>query len=156
VGVGVIKDEAAVKAMSRSGDPREILRGPTFYGLIFVICTVLFWYDTPIGIVALMQLCGGDGLADILGRRYGRTRIPWNRHKSWMGSLGMFLGGLLLSVLILFVYVWMGIFSFSTLDILPLLLLISIAATLVETLPFKDVDNITVTLSAVILGYIFF
>ena len=28
VGVGVIKDEAAVKAMTRSGNPREILRGP--------------------------------------------------------------------------------------------------------------------------------
>jgi phytol kinase len=156
VGIGVIKDEAAVQAMSRSGNPREILRGPTFYGLVFVICTVLFWYDTPIGIVALMQMCGGDGLADILGRRYGRTRIPWNRHKSWVGSLGMFLGGFSLSVFILLIYVWMGIFSFSTLDFLPILLLISIAATLVESIPFRDVDNITVTLTAVILGYIFF
>jgi phytol kinase len=156
VGIGVIKDEAAVQAMSRSGNPREILRGPTFYGLVFVICTVLFWYDTPIGIVALMQMCGGDGLADILGRRYGRTRIPWNRHKSWVGSLGMFLGGFSLSVFILLIYVWMGIFSFSTFDFLPILLLISIAATLVESIPFRDVDNITVTLTAVILGYIFF
>jgi phytol kinase len=156
VGIGVIKDEAAVQAMSRSGNPREILRGPTFYGLVFVICTVLFWYDTPIGIVALMQMCGGDGLADVLGRRYGRTRIPWNRHKSWVGSLGMFLGGFSLSVFILLIYVWMGIFSFSTLDFLPILLLISIAATLVESIPFRDVDNITVTLTAVILGYIFF
>ena len=141
VGIGVIKDEAAVQAMSRSGDPREILRGPLFYGLIFVICTILFWYDTPIGIVALMQMCGGDGLADILGRRYGRTRIPWNRQKSWMGSLGMFLGGLSLSVLILFIYVWIGIFSFPILDIIPILLLISVAATLVETLPLRDVDR---------------
>lgn len=151
-----MKDESAVRAMSRSGNPREILRGPLFYGLIFVICTVLFWYDSPIGIVALMQLCGGDGLADILGRRYGRTRIYWNRQKSWMGSLGMFLGGLSLSVLVLYIYVLMGIFSTSTLEILPLLLLISIAATVVETLPLKDVDNITVTLTSVILGYILF
>lgn len=33
VGLGIVKDEAAVKAMSRTGDPREILRGPLFYGI---------------------------------------------------------------------------------------------------------------------------
>jgi phytol kinase len=156
VGIGVIRDEAAVQAMSRSGNPREILRGPLFYGLIFVICTILFWYDTPIGIVALMQMCGGDGLADLLGRKYGRARIPWNHQKSWIGSLGMFLGGLSLSALVLFVYVWMGIFSLNILHLFSVLLLISLAATLIETLPLRDVDNITVTLTAVLLGYVFF
>ncbi len=43
VGTGVIKDEAAVKAMTRTGDPREILRGPLYYGVIFVVCTLVFW-----------------------------------------------------------------------------------------------------------------
>ena len=156
VGIGVIRDEAAVKAMSRSGDPREILRGPLFYGIIFVICTVLFWYDAPIGIVALMQMCGGDGFADILGRRFGRTQIPWNHQKTWMGSFGMFLGGFLLSVFILMVYVAIGIFSTPVITLLPALLVISVAATLVETIPLRDVDNITVTLTAILLGYYFF
>src|SRR5215211_9078075 len=36
VGTGLIKDEAAVKAMTRTGNRREILRGPLFYGLAFV------------------------------------------------------------------------------------------------------------------------
>jgi hypothetical protein len=36
---GMVKDEAAVKAMSRTGDPREILRGPLFYGIVFVAMT---------------------------------------------------------------------------------------------------------------------
>ena len=35
VGTGVIRDESAVRAMSRSGDRREILRGPLFYGILF-------------------------------------------------------------------------------------------------------------------------
>lgn len=156
VGIGVIKDDAAVQAMSRSGDPREILRGPMFYGVIFVICTILFWYDSPIGIVALMQMCGGDGLADILGRRYGKTQIPWNRQKTWVGSFGMFLGGILLSFLILATYVGIGIFSSPLLTLLPAVLLISIAATLVETIPLRDVDNITVALTAVVLGFFLF
>ena len=36
VGAGIIKDESAVQAMSRSGKREEILRGPLFYGLVFV------------------------------------------------------------------------------------------------------------------------
>ena len=97
VGIGFLRDDSAVQAMSRSGDPREILRGPLYYGLVFVIITILFWYDSPTGIVALMLMCGGDGLAGILGKRYGKSRIPWNPRKTWIGSTAMFTGGLLLS-----------------------------------------------------------
>ena len=58
VGTGIISDPAAVAAMSRSGDRREILRGPLFYGFAFVALTLIFWRHSPIGIVALMVLCG--------------------------------------------------------------------------------------------------
>jgi len=33
---------------------------------------------------------------------------------------------------------------------------VAVAGTLVESLPLKDVDNITVTLVAVLLGYLLF
>jgi len=156
VGIGVLRDDSAVQAMSRTGDPREILRGPLYYGLIFIGCTVLFWYDSPIGIVALMLMCGGDGLADILGRNFGRSHIPWNPRKTWIGSLGMFTGGLILSSIVIAIYGVIGIFSISFLEILPNLIIISLAGTVVESLPIRDVDNITVTLTAVILGYYLF
>src|SRR5512143_932531 len=51
IGLGVIKDEASVKAMSRTGDRREILLGPLFYGIIFVVMTLIYWKDSPIGMV---------------------------------------------------------------------------------------------------------
>jgi phytol kinase len=156
VGIGVLRDDSAVQAMSRTGDPREILRGPLYYGLIFIGCTVLFWYDSPIGIVALMLMCGGDGLADILGRNFGRSHIPWNPRKTLIGSLGMFTGGLILSSIVIAIYGEIGIFSISFLEILPNLIIISLAGTVVESLPIRDVDNITVTLTAVILGYYLF
>jgi len=156
IGIGVIQDPAAVQAMSRSGNPKEILRGPLFYGIIFVVCTIAFWYDTPIGIIALMQMCGGDGLAEILGRNFGRDRFPWNRQKTWIGSLGMFLGGFLLSFIIMLIYLGIGIFAIPITSLLSGLILISVAATLVETLPLNDVDNITVTLTAVVLGIFLF
>jgi len=66
IGLGVMKDEASVKAMSRTGDPKEILRGPLFYGIMFVTLTLIFWKDSPVGIVALMMLCGGAGLVVVV------------------------------------------------------------------------------------------
>ena len=52
VGTGILKDDAAVQAMTRTGNPREILRGPLFYGIMFVLLTVIYWKDSPIGITA--------------------------------------------------------------------------------------------------------
>jgi len=156
VGFGVIKDAAAVQAMSRTGDRREILRGPLYYGIIFVVLTVVYWYDQPTGIVALMMLCGGDGLADILGRRYGTVKLPWNRGKSWVGSGGMFLGGWVFALIVLLVYTQADIFTIPFNGFILPVTIISAVVTIVETFPFKDIDNITITLAAVILGAILF
>ena len=145
IGLGVIKDEASVKAMSRTGDPREILRGPLFYGIMFVVLTIVFWRDSPTGIVALMMLCGGDGIADIIGRKVKSPKLSWSENKSIAGSLGVFFGGWILSALILFIYVNAGVFPAPfTLYLMPLTL-IALGTTIIESLPFKDVDNITAT-----------
>jgi phytol kinase len=156
IGIGVIKDEASVKAMSRSGDRREVLRGPLYYGLIFVLLTIIYWKYTPIGVIALMLMCGGDGLADIFGRKWGKRKVFWNKEKSWSGSFGMFLGGWLLSILIVWIYSLTAVFSNPINFYLLPISIITIIGTIVESLPFKDIDNITVTLSAVIIGQLFF
>ena len=156
VGIGVIKDEAAVQAMSRTGDRREILLGPLFYGIVFVLLTILFWYDSPVGIVSLMILCGGDGLADILGRRYGTATTPLSNQKTWIGSVGMFIGGWLLSGLIIAFFVKQGTFTHPFLTYLVPITLISLVATIVEALPLRHVDNITVTIASVLVGVVIF
>jgi phytol kinase len=156
VGLGVMKDEASVKAMSRTGDRREILRGPLFYGIVFVVMTLVYWKDSPIGMTALMLMCGGDGLAEIMGRGLKSPKLPWNKDKSWAGSLGMFIGGWALAAFILGMFVLAGIFTGSFTGYLIPITLIALAGTLVESLPLKDVDNITVTLVAVLLGHLLF
>jgi len=154
VGTGVMKDEAAVRAMSRTGDRREILRGPLFYGIVFVLLTIIYWHRSPIGIVALMLMCGGDGLADIIGRRYGSGKLPWNQQKSWVGSLAMLLGGFIFATGIIMAFVFAGIFPHPYNGYLVPLFLIALGGALVESLPLKDIDNITITLAAIILGHL--
>jgi len=156
VGLGVLKDEAAVQAMSRHGDRREILRGPLFYGLAFVVLTVLFWKDSPVGMTALMIMCGGDGLADIVGRRVASPKLGWSREKSVAGTVSVFAGGWALSAFILSIFVAAGVFPGPFSGYLLPITVIALAATAVESLPFRDIDNITVTLAAVLTGLLVF
>jgi phytol kinase len=152
VGTGLINDPAAVQAMSRTGDRREILRGPLYYGIVFVVLTLVFWLDSPVGITALMLVCGGDGLADVVGRRFGKVKLPWSRHKSWLGSLGFLAGAWVLALLVLFIYTQAGIFAGPFTRFIAPVSLIALAATVVEAISPADTDNITVTLLAVIMG----
>jgi phytol kinase len=156
VGTGIIKDEAAVKAMSRTGDRREILRGPLFYGIIFVAITLLYWKDSLVGIPALMMMCGGDGIADIVGRRVRSPRLPWSPDKSLAGSLSVFVGGWLLTMLIFAIYVWAGAFSGPITRFLWPVTWIALGAAVVESLPFKDIDNLTITIASALIGQVVF
>lgn len=156
IGLGLVKDEASVKAMSRSGDPKEILRGPLYYGIMFVVLTLGFWKDSPIGMTALMMMCGGDGVADMVGRYFKSPRLLHSPEKSVAGSLGVFFGGWVMSVMVLAIYIWLGIFTRSFNSILLPVTVIALASTLVESLPQKDIDNITVTLVAALLGWFLF
>ena len=156
VGLGILKDEAAVKAMSRTGDPREILRGPLFYGIVFVAMTLIYWKDSLIGIPALMILCGGDGIADIVGRRVKSPKLFWSPEKSLAGSFSVFVGGWALTMLIFAVYVWMGAFSGPVTRFLLPVTWVALGATLVESLPFKDIDNITIALACAVIGHFVF
>jgi hypothetical protein len=78
VGFGLIKDQAAVQAMSRSGDRCEILRVPLYYGIIFVLMTILIWKGPPAGITALMIICAlhrrGFGAVERYGIVHGKRR----------------------------------------------------------------------------------
>ena len=156
VGTGILKDEAAVKAMSRTGDRREILRGPLFYGLVFVAVTLLYWKDSLIGIPALMMMCGGDGIADIVGRRVRSPKLPWSPEKSLAGSLSVFFGGWLLTLIIFAIYALAGTFSGPVTRFIGPVTWIALGAMLVESLPFKDVDNITLTVTAALIGHLVF
>jgi len=156
VGLGVVKDQSAVEAMSRSGDRREILRGPLYYGIIFVVVTVLYWLETPTGMVALMLVCGGDGMADIIGRRYGERKLPWNKKKSWMGSLWFFIGGWLLTILILAVFVQAGVFPGPIKAYFVKVTIITLVVTFVESVSPQDFDNLTIALASLALGYFLF
>ena len=40
---------------------RELLRGPLYYVMILILCAVVFWRESPDGVISLSMMCGGDG-----------------------------------------------------------------------------------------------
>lgn len=156
IGFGVIKDKASVDAMSRTGDPKEILRGPLYYGIMFVVLTLIYWKDSPIGIVALMMMCGGDGIADIIGRKFASAKLPWSKEKSVAGTISVFVGGFVFSTLMLFIYVTAGVFSGTITNYLLPITTIAFVGAIIESLHYKDIDNISMTLASALVGHWFF
>jgi len=154
IGSGMVEDKAAVKAVSRKGDRTELLKGPFYYTIVLTIATVSFWRN-PAGIIALSIMCGGDGLADIVGRKLGKTnKLFYNRSKSWAGSAAMLLGSFLLSEFLLTTFAQFGFLEGQTTEDALKVFLICAVTTVVESLPINKYidDNITVPVTALVLG----
>ncbi len=118
--------------------------------------TLIFWKDSPVGIVALMLMCGGDGIADVVGRRVKSPKLPWSKEKSVAGSLAVFIGGWALVLLVVSIYGYTGVAGFSSAKLLVPIAIISFGGMIVESLPYKDIDNLTITIVAVFLGLFLF
>ncbi|KAL3159181.1 hypothetical protein ABBQ32_011165 [Trebouxia sp. C0010 RCD-2024] len=155
VGTGLVKSEGTVKAVSRGGDRQELLRGPLFYVLIMTAVTVVFWRESPVGMMVLSLMCGGDGLADIIGRKYGTVKLPFNKAKSWAGSLAMFTGGAVMSLAFIALYNALGYFPYGVQILLPTVLSTSLVACAVESLPINQIidDNFSVPAITAIMGH---
>ena len=67
------------------------------------------------------------------GTRPQSPKLPWNKDKSVAGSLGMLLGGWVLTAFILFIFVLKGVFTRSFGSYLLPVTCIAFVATLVES-----------------------
>ncbi|KAK8715997.1 hypothetical protein V6N13_043320 [Hibiscus sabdariffa] len=158
IGSGIWKDEAAVKSMSRYGDySRELLKGPLYYAATITLACALYWRTSPIAIAAICNLCAGDGTADIVGRRFGGWKLPYNKNKSIAGSVAMATAGFFTSVGFMYYFSYFGYIDKSV-EIVLGFLVVSVASALVESLPISTEldDNLTVTLTSILVGSLVF
>lgn len=142
-----------VNMVSRTGDRRELLRGPTSYGIVISLATFLWWRSLP-ALVAIVVLCAGDGASGLFGPIFGKNRLPWNRQKSWEGSL-FFFSFSAVGILIMHLYFasvgWLYYpFLSNSLTASYLLRVLSVATftAFIESLPIPDWDNVTVFLAS--------
>lgn len=58
---------------------------------VISLLSLSFFIDERICFAAIAILAAGDGVAGMVGRRYGRHRLSFNRNKSWEGTLSGFI-----------------------------------------------------------------
>ncbi|XP_027161342.1 probable phytol kinase 1, chloroplastic [Coffea eugenioides] len=157
-GLSLAKDEGLVNSVTREGKPEELLRGPLYYVMILILSAIFFWRDSPVGVVSVSMMCGGDGIADIMGRRFGSLKLPYNQQKSWAGSLSMFVFGFLISIGMLYYFSALGCFQLDWSCTIQRVALVSLVATLVESLPTTGIvdDNISVPIASMVTAFLSF
>ena len=161
IGTGKSQNEDFVRSMSRSGDPKELLGGTLYYALMMVIIGILWFYvppdgnlanATPLALIVFGCLAGGDGFADVIGRKYGGDKKfgIGGAEKTIAGVIGMFIGSFLFSFVLVFLFS-IEVAAFSVIDLILPIIIVSIVATIVEAITPKGLDNLTITIAAIIM-----
>ena len=159
IGMGVIKNESFVASMSRSGDPRELLQGTLYYAIVMVLMTWFWFYvpstgisnANPTALLIIGCISGGDGLADIIGRKFGGKKIGLKgSEKTIVGSIGMLVGSILVSSILVLIFS-LEVPQFDILILILPIIVVSIVATIVEAVSPKGTDNFTIFLAVVIV-----
>jgi phytol kinase len=124
--------------------------GTFFYAVSIGLLTAAFW---PLGqpqyaALGILVMTWGDGLAALVGQRFGRHpyKILGNT-KSLEGSATMALASFVVSLALL------GGTAGFTPGVVAIAAIVAMAATLLETLSFYGLDNLTVPLGSALLAY---
>jgi dolichol kinase len=153
IGLGLLEDKDTVETLSRQGNREDILRGPLFYGIVFVLSTYFFFKEVR-GVIGLMCLCFGDGSAEIFGRIYGEKRkLSWSKLKSWPGLVAFLVASSICSLVMISLLNNIDAAGFEIIPMnqtIPRVLFASVCAAFVESVSFSDIDNMTVFAGAVI------
>ena len=121
--------------------------GVVLYPLAVLFLIIVFHDRLHLAALLWAVLAFGDGPATLAGRAFGRTRLPWNRDKSWAGSIAYFLCGGIAATLISW---WVALGTAPEHASLGYLAALSFATALmgalIESVPIGLDDNVSVPL----------
>ena len=113
---------------SRDRETGRFVLGPVTLGLGAMLA--LFMYPNPASSIAIYALAFGDGLASLTGKMIGGAKVPFFGQKTFAGSIACFLSVFIVT---------------SALTARPVeSLVVAIAATVLEVIPFGNFDNLVI------------
>jgi len=125
IGINVPGIQESLKKVGRDGEiPGE---GALYNALGILFALSLLRSESAAAISVIVILALGDGLATYIGTTCGRHILPWNRSKTLEGMIGFAAG---------------AICALIAMPI-PATILIVVLATIIESLPLKVNDNLT-------------
>jgi len=133
-----------IPAMASADDSRNL--GTVYFPLAAAAIVYWFWDQPALMVAALMPLTWGDGMAEVIGRKFGRNPYTiFNHTRSWQGTTAFVCFGWPFTALAL---IFFGIPAQSA--ILPALVTTLLTAA-VEAISIAGLDNLTITLVAAIV-----
>jgi dolichol kinase len=126
---------------ARTRDKGRFVLGPVTLG--FGALLALTFYPNPASAIAIYALAFGDGLASLVGKFFGVTKIPYTGGKSLEGSAACLTA------------VFVSAYLVSGGKLLPSIL-IAIVATVIEAMPLKDFDNVIIPASVGYMAFLLF
>lgn len=114
--------------------------GTVYYPIALLVILFFFFETEPLAFLAgSLVLAWGDGLAALIGRKYGTVIYDlYGQKRSFQGSMAMFLS----SYAVLFLlFLWKDIPMWQ---VVTYGFIISIIATLTEAISYRDWDNFTI------------
>lgn len=131
-GINVPLVSTVTNIAARKRDENRFVLGPVTLCIGILLCAFIYkGKSVDIGIYALAF---GDGLASLVGKLFGKKRIPFVRGKTVEGCLTCFLA--------------IFISCFLVCKNCTIALIVAFAGMLVEMLPLKDWDNVLIPLTA--------
>jgi len=120
---------------SRSRDRNKAVLGPITLGLGALLCLLL--YPEPAASVGIYALAFGDGLSSVVGKLFGKIRLPLTGGKTLEGSLAAFAA------------IYLAALVASSNPVLALA--VAVAGTFLEALPLEDLDNLAIPLGTALV-----
>jgi dolichol kinase len=124
------------------------------YGAVMVAGTLIFQSRILDNLFLLAAVAFGDGFSALIGINYTGTPLPWNKQKTWVGTMSFIIFGTIGALAMIFFF---GIFSIHipvspTLGSLPIfrVLMVMLICAVVESMPWKFTDNIPIGLAAIV------
>lgn len=75
--------------------------GIILYPLCVLLLILIYWQRLEVAAASWGILAFGDGMASVAGMALGRRKLPWNPHKSWIGSLAYVVFGTVAAAVLL-------------------------------------------------------
>lgn len=135
-------DDQAVKTMTRTGDKKELLKGPLYFTIVMNLFGTIF-YGSNLALYAMGFLTWGDGLAPVVGSRFGKHKFKILSEKSIEGSFTFLIFGVIGTIIFHLLFGISVNWNF--------LIVCAFISTITEALSPKDLDNILIPLVILLL-----
>ncbi|GMO41218.1 MAG: phosphatidate cytidylyltransferase [Treponemataceae bacterium] len=136
-GITVPYISAITAAAARKRDENTFVLGPVTLTLGIIITALVF--DPVSARIGILALAFGDGLASLVGKCFGKIKVPFTRGKTCAGCLAC----------------WTAVFisTFTVTRRADTSLIMAFAGMALELIPLRDFDNLILPIGLAALNY---